>query len=409
MTFLARVAWRNLWRHARRSLITAFAMAVGVAMCMGFLAFDDGIYDEMFDVMVERSLGHVQVHDPNYPSTRAMFSSIADGDAVLSRIEAMPETRAATGRLFGFALVGGETVSSGALLTGIDPAREAVVSPLPTKVVDGRYLAEAADHEILLGKGLAEEIAAKVGDSVVVVTQAADGSTGNDAYTVVGLVKTGSVQVDDAGAFLHLADLRSLLVMDAKLHEITALTHDDREIASFADRVRAAVGDALLVRTWYEAAPAVAQILGMRNVSSGVLLGIVFSVAALGVLNTMMMSVFERTQELGVLRALGLRPGRLVVLILVESVFLASLACAIGLTLGGLLDLYLVVHGVDFSAAISSFDFGGFSLDPVVHGAVHPDGIVVVTVAVFVVSILASVWPAVRAARLRPVEAIRQE
>ena len=131
MVFLARVAWRNLWRHARRSLITAFAMAVGVALCMGFFAFDDGVYDAMFDMMVERNLGHVQVHHPDYPTTRAMFATIPDGDALVERIEALPGTEAATGRLFGFALIGGDDVSSGGMLTGVDPRREPWTPPEP--------------------------------------------------------------------------------------------------------------------------------------------------------------------------------------------------------------------------------------------------------------------------------------
>src|SRR5687768_2353814 len=106
MWFLARVAWRNLWRHARRSLITATAMACGVALCMALFAFNDGVYDEMFEVMVEQNLGHAQVHHPDYPGSRALFSAIPDADAVLARVEALPETQAAAPRLQGFALVG---------------------------------------------------------------------------------------------------------------------------------------------------------------------------------------------------------------------------------------------------------------------------------------------------------------
>jgi ABC-type lipoprotein release transport system permease subunit len=121
------------------------------------------------------------------------------------------------------------------------------------------------------------------------------------------------------------------------------------------------------------------------------------------------MSVMERTKEFGVLQALGLRPGRLVLVVIVESVFLASLACAIGLVLGGLFDLYLVRHGIDFSGAVASLDFGGFSLPAVLKGTIRPRGIAYTTGAVFLVSVLASVGPAIRAARLRPVVALRQE
>lgn len=407
MIFVARIAWRNLWRHGRRSLITASAMAVGISLCMAMFAFNDGIYEDMFEVMVEQSLGHVQVHHPDWPGARAMFSTLSDADALVTGLEALPDTAAVAPRLYGFALVGGEDTAAGALVGGVDPVREGRVTPLPTKVVEGRWLSVTPAREVVLGRRLATDLDVAVGDSVVVVAQAADGSTGNDLYTVVGLVRTGSTQVDRSGAFLHLDDLRALLVLEGKLHEVALLAKDER-VAELAAAARGALGDGVLVRTWWEASPSTAQMLEVREAATFLMLGIVFSVAALGVLNTMMMSVFERTQELGVLQALGLRPVRLVLLVVTESVFLAALSCAIGLVAGGLLDLYLVVYGIDFSSAVSGMDFGGFSFEPVVKGVVRPDGVVRIVVAVFAVSVAASLWPAVRAARLDPVHAIRQ-
>jgi len=168
--------------------------------------------------------------------------------------------------------------------------------------------------------------------------------------------------------------------------------------------------DDVQVQTWWEASPSTAEMMGMRDASVFIMLGVVFTVAAFGVINTMLMSVFERTREMGVLRALGLRPGKLVWLVVLESFFLAALASTIGLIMGGLLDWYLVAHGLDFSSSLpDGFSFEGITLDPVMRGEVRPLGVIGPVLAVFFVSILASRWPAWRAARLQPVTAIRAE
>ena len=192
---------------------------------------------------------------------------------------------------------------------------------------------------------------------------------------------------------------------------LTVLTDHADHVEAYALALGAAVSsDDVQVQTWWEASPSTAEMMGMRDASVFIMLGIVFTVAAFGVINTMLMSVFERTREMGVLRALGLRPGKLVWLVVLESFFLAAVASVIGLVMGGLLDWYLVVHGLDFSSALpDGFSYEGIMLDPVMRGEVRALGVIAPVVAVFFVSVLASLWPAWRAARLQPVTAIRSE
>ena len=408
---LLTVAWRNLWRHKRRSLITAVAMAVGIALCMVLAAFTDGTFETMFDVMVEQQLGHIQIHHPDYPETRELYRTVKDAKATLDKIDAVPEVRAAAGRMSGFALIGGDTKSAGGLLLGVDPARERDVTPFQERVREGRFVSDEPAQEIVLGHDLAKEIETSIGDEVVVLTQSADGSLGNMLLTVVGIAKTGNARIDRAGALMHVADLQDLLVLPDQLHEILVVTHDAEAIEETATKLRALVGsDTVEVVPWWEASPQTAQMMGMRDVAMGVVIVIVFGAAAFGVLNTMMMSVFERTRELGVLRALGMRPLRMISLILLESVGLAFLAATIGLVLGAALDGWIVTSGIDFSGTLEEgYEFNGVILDPVIKGVVRARPIVLIVTAVFVVTLVASLWPAYRAARLRPVEAIRAE
>jgi ABC-type lipoprotein release transport system permease subunit len=409
MGFLWSVAWRNLWRQRRRSLITAFAMATGVALCMSMVAFTDGMYTDMFEVMVEQQLGHVQVHHPDYPAKGLVFDTLSERGALLEKVESLPGTVAASPRIVGFALLGGETKSIGGRVVGIDPARDKLVTPLAGRVRQGEYLSELADHEMIIGHKLAEDIEVGLGDAVVAVTQATDGSVGNDLYTVVGIYKTGDVMMDNSGGYIHIDDAESLMYLPDQAHGLTVLTDHADHVEAYAQALHAAVAsDEIQVQSWWEASPSTAELFGLRDATVFIMLGIVFTVAAFGVINTMLMSVFERTRELGVLRALGLRPGKLVWLVVLESFFLAGLASTIGLVMGGLLDWYMVVHGLDFSGAMpDGFSFEGIMLDPVMHGEVRALGVIAPVVAVFFVSVLASLWPAWRAAKLQPVTAIR--
>ncbi len=411
MKFYWTVAWRNLWRHKRRSLITAFAMAIGVALCMSMICLSDGMFDKMFNVMVEQQLGHVQVHHPDYPKKGLVFDSLPNRTALLERIDSLEGTVAASAKLDGFALVGGKNKSAGGQLVGIDPARHRAVSNVYEQVSGGAFLSDTAANEIIVGYQLAKDIEVGLGDEVVAVTQATDGSMGNDLYTVVGLFKTGNEAMDQSGAYIHIQDAENLLVLHDQTHGITVLTEGADHVESYTLTLREAVGtETVQVQSWWEASPATAKMLGLSDSMAYVMLLIVFAVAAFGVVNTMMMSVFERTREMGVLRALGLRKGKLVWLVVFESFFLAALAASIGLVMGGLLDWYQVVYGLDFSSSMpDGYSWEGVVIDPVMKGTLTVNGVVLPALAVFVVSILSSLWPAWRATRLQPVTAIREE
>lgn len=402
------IAWRNLWRQGRRSLITSSAMAVSVGLCMATICLNDGTYQQLFQLMVVQQLGHIQVHDPDYPGTRSLYETVEDADAVLAEIEGHDEVVAAAPKLNGFGLVGGADVSKGAQFIGIDPDRERNVTPIHDRVVDGEWLSGEAEGSILLGHRLAEELEVGVGDEVVVVTQATDGSLGNLLYTVKGTFRTGNNQMDKGGAYLHLADFQSLWVLPDQVHEITLITTDADNLTPVAEVLREAHPD-LLVRPWQDVSPETASLMSVQDGAAFFMVGLVFLVASFGVVNTMLVSVFERTREFGVMRALGVGPLQLVQMVIIESVLLASMAAVGGLVLGGGLDAYLIFNGFDLSASLpDGLEFNGVVMEPVIRGAFRPAPVVFTLLTLIVVSALAAIWPAFRAATIQPVDAIRE-
>jgi ABC-type lipoprotein release transport system permease subunit len=241
------------------------------------------------------------------------------------------------------------------------------------------------------------------------MTQASDGSIGNALYTVRGTFETGSVGMDRGGAYMLLTDLQELLVLKDSVHELTIVLDNgdamDDYVADLSQQ-----HPTLLVRSWEEVSPQTATMLASQDAIAFITLFLVFFIAAFGVVNTMLVSVFERTRELGVMRAMGVSPRQLVGVVVLESLWLGTISGVAGVLLGLGLDLYLVQVGLDFSASIpDGFDFNGVRLEPVLRGVIRPTPILLTVFFLVAVSVLAALWPALRAALIRPIDAIRQD
>lgn len=410
MGVLWSMAWRNVLRHRRRSLLTAAAMAIAVAVVSAIMVLTEGMYGQMKEAVIDRTLGHAQVHHPDYPGRRQMYDALDDVDALLASISAVDGVTGVAPRLFGQGLIGASQRTEGAQLFGIDPSREAALRDLTDRVVVGAWLGDTPSHGIVLGVDLAARLETEVGEELVIVTQAADGSLGNDLYTVTGVVRTGIPTLDRGVAYLHRADLGALLALDGRAHEIVVLTEDRAQasLSGVVEAVRSGVGDAVLVQPWWEVDPTTEQLFAMQSFTGWVLIVFFFGVSAVGVVNTLLMSVLERTREIGVMRALGMRPGEVVRLVVAEALILSALAVGLGLAGAAVLDTWLIVRGIDFTVQGEGYQMNTMTFDPVVHGAFTPDAIWQPVVGVFVFGVLAALWPAIRAARLQPIDALRE-
>lgn len=400
------LAWRNIWRQTRRSLITVSAMAFGAAICMPMMAFMDGMFATMFDVAVTQQIGHVRVEHPSYSETNSMFDTLPNAAETLEKLEALPEASAVTWRVHGAGLLGSEQKSTGAMIAGIDPIRESTFTSVDAMLESGRWLSQPND--IMLGHGLAEELSAELGSEVVIMTQASDGSIGAGTYTVAGLVRSGNAMRDKQGAWMSLPDLQELLFLEDQVHELVLLANGGRSgVDALRTRVNQAVDDDWRVRSWYEANPTMAEMLKLGQQQSSFMLVIIFFLAGFGVLNTMLMSVFERTRELGVMMALGTRPRQVIQLILLEGFLLSVLGAIAGAVMGGALDYYLCTHGLNLG--YGDFEMNGVVFPNRLKGVFHPSQAISVVASMMVISLLAAVWPAWRASRLEPVAAMRAD
>jgi ABC-type lipoprotein release transport system permease subunit len=296
-----------------------------------------------------------------------------------------------------------------------EPTAEAAAKDNAEAAADTQALAKALSPpperalRVILGQSLAKVLGAEIGSELYVSTVTIDGLVEAVFLEVVGIYRTGTQLYDRNRIYLHVADLRRLTHLAGAVHEVALLVDpvDEAPAIAAAIQTKLGKGDSLLVRSWDRVRPDLKQMLNLNEVSTDLMVFIIFIVATLGVVNTMLMSVFERTRELGVLKAIGMSGGRIVSLIVCETLFLVLAAAAVGTALGLGLDGYMVHYGVDLSSITGGFSLAGVGLNPVIYGVITPRGVLMPTAVLSTTCLLASLYPALRAARMQPAVGMR--
>jgi ABC-type lipoprotein release transport system permease subunit len=408
-----RLGWRNLWRNPGRSLLSIAAVAVACAVLITVESLRAGLVRQTLENGTRLVLGHLQVQDAAFRKDRNLYDTIgggvgADVPALLAAVERRTGLAAAP-RVVAFGLLSTGERSAGAEILGVDPPREAEVSRLLETVVQGQGLAGAPRGSVLLGKTLAEELGVSVGGEVAVVTQAADGSLGNELWRLRGVLRTGLAALDRSLAVVAIGELQELMALGPRrIHQVVGRVADP-ELAPQVAGALAADGDlpaGAEAESWATLLPVLADYRRLIGTWGWVMVGIVGIFAGLGVLNTMLMAVFERTHEFGVLAALGLRPPLVLAMVLAECASLAVVGIAVGIAAGAGGMAYFVLYGWDLTRFAEGLTISGVLVDPVFRGAWTWSTVPAIAAALAVIIVLAGLVPALRAAGLRPVAAL---
>ncbi|MBY5937257.1 FtsX-like permease family protein [Marinobacter nauticus] len=403
----AQMALRSLFRNPRRSLITASATTFGLAAYLFLYGFADGFFEQMVRNSTQQLSGHVQLMAKGHDADLSPQLRI---DNVSERLRALadePGVQAAAPRILLKGMVANPKTSQPVELVGVAPEQERQVTELARYMVEGRYVQDDGKG-IVIGRKLADELDARLNDKLVVTVQQASGDLASGAYPIRGIYRTGSDLFDSEYVFVNIAQARQLAGFAPNQASRIALRLQDRTQSSpLAESLNRELADTQLVaQDWETLLPVVVQMIEMTQIDFYLILSVVFVVVAIGVMNTMVMSVMERTRELGVMLALGTRGSQLVLTILFEALFLALLGMVAGTVLGGLLVAWLNRSGIDLSAIAGSFE-----TIPGITDKVYPvliiDHVWLPSLLLFACSVMVALYPARRAARFDPVEAIR--
>ena len=404
--FLA-IAGRNILRNRRRTAITAGGTAFGIVAFVFLFGFFDGFGEDLTETATRYVTGHVQVERAGFRLDYAPELAFDGADALLQQLRAAPEVEAAAPRVQVQALASSAAKSEGILLVGIVPEAEREVTFIHRTIVEGRPLGAGADRDILIGRKLAERLAVRLGEKVIVMAQAADGELGTGAYRVVGIFATESGTFDGAIAYITLPAAQSLLALDSRVSTINLRLRDRAALADKLPELQRRIAPfGLSLAPWPELLPQIEEMVRLIRVFSNIMLAVAFIVIAMAIMNTVFMAVAERTREFGVMMALGTPPAAIQRMVVYETLALMLLASFIGYGLGFMLVAYFGRQGIDLSGF-----FRGYSAIPGLTGVVHPKllmgHIAVPALVLFTASVMVSLYPAARAARLDPVRAIR--
>jgi len=361
-----------------------------------------GLVNQMERNAILLGPGEVQIHSPGYLDDRSIYRVIDHPDLVINKIEKIGAK--ATPRLQGFGLVSHEENSSGAQIWGVDIIREKKVTEFHNHLFKGSFLKNKKD--VLLGNKIAVTLDISIGDELVVVTQAADGSIGNDLYTVAGILNGIGEDIDRSTIMISLDDFKELFSLGDVATEIAIRRGNEAEnLNSLRDNIKNIIPKEE-VKTWREIFPAVSDMLELTNGSTYILLIIIYLAGSLIMLNTMLMSVFERTKELGIMMAIGLKPMQVLILIMLETFFLTLCGSLIGLFGGISLSLYLTYYGLDLSSITGGFSFVGILAEPHWFAVTNFNTVFPPIIFLFILSHLAVIYPAMKASLLKPVNAL---
>lgn len=407
MNLVLRLAWRNLWRHPKRTWLTTGAMVFSNVLLVFMIGLQFGMYGLMIDNTLQTFTGHMQIQAPGYIDDQKMRQVVPDVIPLAQSLRRQLQSDTIAARATAFALASSEDRSYGIAVFGVEPEFEGRVSTIPALVDRGRFLADASAMEIVIGAALARNLRVDVGDELTILGSGLDGSFAATVVNIVGIFDSGVTDVDRGIAEMPLPAFQDVFFMDGSGHHIVVNAPTIDAAPELESQVAALLPEEpkLVLHDWDALQPGLKQAIAADMSSAFFMYGILVILVAFSVLNTQLMSVLERTHEFGIVMALGLTPGRLGRLVLLETSIMGLLGMLFGVFLGALVTWYLGINGFAYPGMEELA--AKFNLPSRFFPRLSAPSLLIGPSVIFVFSVIAALYPALRLHRLHPVEAMR--
>jgi putative ABC transport system permease protein len=401
------LAWRNLWRNRLRTTLTAGGIAFAVTLIVAAYSLQGGAMDAMADHATQLLTGHLQIQNPAYADDPSLRQLVPDATAVARALKSVPGVTAVAQRAVGFALVSVGERSYGAQVMGVDPQQEPGVSSLANLVVKGRYI--QGPDDALLGSVIARNLGIDVGDEFVLLGSKLDSSVAALSLHVVGIVESGSAELDRALVQVHLAAFQDEFGLGDQVHMVVARVSDFEHVGATLPAVEAALaplGTASVALPWQRLMPEVAQTMQLKRASSLVMLSLIAVLVTFSIFSSFMMTVFERRREFGMLLAIGMRPAGIISVLQIEAAWLALLGAGIGLIVGSAVMTATQHFGIPLGQMAGELA-RRFNLPDRIYPPLNVGAMLAAPLLMLVATQLAALVPALRIRALAPVDALR--
>lgn len=415
-SILLMLAWRNIWRHRRRTLITLSSIAIGFALSVLMIGLGDGSHNSMIRNAIKLGEGHITVQPRGYLQAPANHKYLADGKALQKKLDALNLAGSIEPRIALQVLASTANNSVGAGLEGLQPVHDQRAAMLQPQLVDGEWLTAGDTRGIVIGDGMASKLKARIGSRVVLMA----GKQGGDSQAQLGRVRgIFDSSVDELDDYLILSDIQFAQrflegegadLSQQPLTRFAVYLDDPDSMDHWKAQLKSSVeSDQVVVLDWEEMMPQLVQFVFVDDAGNYIFLLLILIMVVFGILNTVLMSVLERTREFGLLRALGLSRHQLLLLVFCESLLLSLLAVSIGWLAGGGTHWWFSIHGIDMAALMGSGSTAmmGTFMDPVIYTELSADRVLQLTGIIFIATLGSGIYPAIKASRVTPVEALR--
>ncbi len=403
---LVKIAWRNIWRNKVRSLVVITAIAMGMWAGTFTSAFYEGMMIQKIDDVIASEMSHFQVHDTNFREELQVRYFINDGLSIENEIQKNEHVIATTGRTISTAMMQSATKSGAIKLLGIDPEEEDRVTELSQKLEEGEYFIGVKRNPIFISQKMAEEYKLKLGSKPVIQLQDVNGEIIAVSFKVVGIFKSNNGMLDAMNAYVRRDDLQQILgLQTSNYHEIAVLLDQNDLAESIAAHYQKQYPD-LEVKPWLDLATGMRYMVEASGTFAYVIVSIILVALLFSVINTMLMAVMERTREIGMLMAVGLNKTKVFLMIMLETVFLTMIGGPLGLLIAGAFIHITGKNGIDLGAIGETYSDLGFAA--VVYPVLSMESYFSITMMVFGMALIAAIYPARKALKLNPSEAIRK-
>ena len=400
------LAWRNIWRNPKRTAVIMTAIIIGVWSMIFLGALMRGISDGMVRNGIATLTGHIQIHHTGYRDDPVIENSMTDPEVVKTVLrKTLPDGAQWTSRVRVNAVASNARHTAGVTFVGIDPAQEAGISFIGKAVTEGRYLRDDDKNGIVVGRALVDKFETRLGRKIIMMSQDTDREVASRAFRIVGIFKAEMQATEKQFVFVTKEAAQHMLKLKNGISEVSVILPDQKEVRHAADNVSAALPLAdYEVQTWRELLPLITAILQIYDGFMYIWFVVVFIAMGFGIVNTTLMAVFERIREFGLFKSLGMKPMWIIKEVLAESFFILLIGTAIGNILSFLSAFALSGNGIDLSALASGLEYAGMSR--IIYPAIYSHDVIIANLVVFILGLLVSVYPAVKAARFTPVEAL---
>ena len=400
---LATLAWRNLWRNYRRTLIMLTAIVIGVWAMIIFSALMRGMLTEMVHAGLRVLPGEVQIHHPEFRDDPSVVNSIQQPTGPLLKVLNTSPIEAWTSRIKVPGMISSERDNRGVQLLGIDPAGEIALGFDTDEIIEGRFLESPDDKGIVIGRKLAERLETQLGKRVVIMSQDPDNDVADRGIRVVGIYRARLQATEELNVYVGRGTLQKMLKIDDRVSEIAVTANSYKTVDSWWPAEAAAAGPDMDTQPWMTLDAYLGTMLSIQGTINLVIMIVIFIALSFGLVNTLVMAVFERVREIGLMMALGMRPQWIMYQVLLESVMLLGLGLLIGNVLAAATILPLE-SGIDISVVAEGLEMAG--MGSTLYPSLAAQDMLMATGVVLALGMAASIIPAWRASRYNPIQAL---